>query len=206
MYCDRRKNKDENCTNGKVIEKFTSLKIPHSWLYGILILHVFISKIRYINMKTECFVCDSYMTAMEKEMAPFYSKVNGVSSATNGQCVVINETRNMVFADNDQVFVDNDQVKHTDQISMRNPVIEANQDTTDTSRVRTASARRKSIVSLSEIDLKPSKLVLIVGICCIIGLAVPPIILHFIQIDSQSHDDLYTSNNFSMVNVIINIQ
>ena len=135
-------------------------------------------------------------------MAPLYSKVNGVPSATNGQCVVINETHNMVFADNDQIFADDDQVKCTDQISVRNPVLETNQDTIDTSRVRTANARRKSIVSLSEINLKPSKLVLIIGICCVIGFALPPIILHFIQIDLQSHDDLYTSDNFSMVSIL----
>ena len=127
-------------------------------------------------------------------MAPLYSTTNGIPSATNGQCVLINETQNIVFTDQDQV-------KRTDQISVKNPMTKINQDAVDTSRVRTASTRRKSIVSLSEINLKPSKLVLIIGVCCVIGLALPPIMLHFIPIDTHSHDDVYTSDNFSMVNL-----
>ena len=131
-------------------------------------------------------------------MASFYSNINGMPSVTNRQSVVINEGNNIILTDTNQQ-------KCTDRISVRSPVIveadESTQDITDTRTVRKTPKRRKSIASYSEINLRPSKLVLIIGICCIIGLALPPIILHFIQIDSHSHDDLYTSNNFSMVSL-----
>ena len=131
-------------------------------------------------------------------MASFHSKTNGIPSATNGQCVVVNETKDTILADQEQA-------KNTEPISLRSPVIEEADDSTrdiaDTRTVRKKRTMHRSADSYSEINLRLSKLVLIIGVCCVIGLALPPIILHFIPIDTNSHDDVYTSNNFSMVNL-----
>ena len=138
---------------------------------------------------------------MENEMASFYSTTNGIPSATNGQCVVVNETKDTILADQEQA-------KNTEPISLRSPVIEeadeaddSTRDIADTRTVRKKRTMHRSADSYSEINLRPSKLVLIVGICCVTGLALPPIILYFIPIDTNSHDDVYTSNNFSVVNL-----
>ena len=135
-------------------------------------------------------------------MAFFHSNVNGTPPATNRQSIVINEAKNIILADTNQP-------KCTDQISIRSQVIEeadnSTQDITNTTTrtIRKARTSRKSIASYSEINLRPSKLVLVVGVCCVIGLALLPIILHFIQIDSHSHGDLNTPDNFSMVSLLL---
>ena len=131
---------------------------------------------------------------MEIEIAPFYSKVNGVSSVTNGQCVVINETQNIIFDETDQV-------KSPDKNSVRNSIVELNETAQDITDSNTAKGRRRSIISLSEVNLKPSRLVIAIGICCVIGFSLPPTILHFVDIDLQLHDNLYTSDNFSIVSL-----
>lgn len=128
---------------------------------------------------------------MEIEIAPFYSKVNGISSVTNGQCVVINETQNIIFDETDQV-------KSPDKNSVRNSIVELNETAQDITDSNAAKGRRRSIISLSEVNLKPSRLVIAIGICCVIGFSLPPTILHFVDIDLQSHDYLYTSDNFSV--------
>ena len=125
-------------------------------------------------------------------MGPNYSTVNGVPSVTNGQCVLINETHNVIFADT-----------NLSPVSVTSSVIDVHNDVTDTDTVRARAARRKSIVSLSDINLKPSKLVFIIGFCCVIGLSLPSVIFYYVPVGTQSHDDMYNSLNFSMVNVFI---
>ena len=146
-----------------------------------------------------CFLICSYVIATEKELAPIYNKVNGIPSATNGQCVLINETQNVVF-------VDTGQVKHPSPVSVTSSVIDVHNDTTDAHDVGKARApRRKSIVSLSDINLRPSKVVFIIGLCCVIGLSLPSVIFYYVPVGTQSHDDMHSSLNFSMVNVLVYI-
>ena len=99
-------------------------------------------------------------------------------------------------------FVNSDQKKDPVEISITNPVIETNsegQDITNASTVRATYKGRKSIVSISDVDLTSIKFVVIIGICSIIGLSLVPIILHFVQIDTESYD-LNSSHNIIMVN------
>ena len=145
------------------------------------------------------FLICSYVIATEKGLAPIYSKVNGVPSATNGQCVLMNKTQNVVFADTGQV-------KHLSPVSVTSLVIDVHNDTTDArDATRARAARRKSIVSLSEINLRPSKVVFIIGLCCVIGLSLPSVIFYYVPVGTQSHDDTYSSLNFSMVNVLVHL-
>lgn len=120
-------------------------------------------------------------------MSHIFSTVNGVPSVTNGQCVQINETRNVVYTGTT-----------LSPVSVTSSVIDVH-DITDTDTVRARAGRRKSIVSLSEINLKPSKLVLVIGLCLVIGLSLPSVILYYVPVGAQSHDDMYSSVNFSMV-------
>ena len=126
-----------------------------------------------------------------EQMSPIYRTVNGVSSVTNGQCVLINETQNVVYPDTT-----------LSPISITSSVIEVH-DIIDTDAVRARARRRKSIVSLSDINLKPSKLVFVIGLCLVIGLSLPSVIFYYVPVSTQSHDDdLYNSVNFSMVNLL----
>ena len=150
---------------------------------------------RYVDWNGVLF-SDSYETAMEIDIAPF-NKVNGISTVANGQCVVINGTQNITF---DETV----QVKNPNKNSVGNTVIELKdgaQDVTDSDVHRTAKRRRKSIASLSEVNLKPSKLFIAFGVFCVIGFSLPPTILHFVEIDLQLHDNLCTSDNFSVVSL-----
>jgi len=129
---------------------------------------------------------------MESSMAPYFSTVNGVPSVTNGQYALEEKMH----------FVNSDQKKDPVEISITNPVIETNsegQDITNASTVRATYKGRKSIVSISDVDLTSIKFVVIIGICSIIGLSLVPIILHFVQIDTESYD-LNSSHNIIMVN------
>ena len=125
------------------------------------------------------------------QMSSIYSTVNGVPSVTNGQCVLIDETQNMVHADTS-----------FSPVSVTSSAVDVHDTITDTGAVRARTARRKSIVSLSDINLKPSKLVLVIGLCLVVGLSLPSVIFFYVPVDAQSHDDMYSSVNFSMVNVL----
>ena len=123
-------------------------------------------------------------------MANVYSKVNGVTVpiAVN-KCVLINESQNVVFPNGDQTRYPS----VTDVHSSTEDILD-----TDVDR-RVVNKRPKSIVSLGDTNLKPSKFIFIIGLCCIIGLSLPSIILYFVQVDTTLHDDMYTPPNLSMV-------
>ena len=131
-----------------------------------------------------------------EEMVCICSKANGVPSVANAQSVLIDETQNVVYAD---------EVKYPSPVSVTSSIIDIHnnntQDTVDTNVKRAETGRRKSIVSLSEINLKPSKIIALIGVCCVIGLALPSIILYFVQVDPSFDDDMYSFQNFSTVNL-----
>ena len=130
-------------------------------------------------------------------MEDFYSYTNGIPSATNGPCVLIDETQNVSFT--------NTRENNSSPVSVTSSLVDMqdnSQDITDTNEVKVKTGRRKSIVSISDINLKPSKFVFIIGLCCVIGLALPSIILFYVPIDAASgRNDTYISQNFSMVNI-----
>ena len=136
----------------------------------------------------------SYVIAMEE----FYSYTNGIPSATNGPCVLIDETQNVTFTNRDQE-------KNSSPVSVTSSLVgmqDSSQDIADADVGKVKTGRRKSIVSISDINLKPSKLVLIIGLCCVIGLSLPPVIIFYVPIDTSSgHNDANTSQNFSMVHI-----
>ena len=130
-------------------------------------------------------------------MEEFYSYTNGIPSATNGPCVLIDETQNVTFT--------NTRENNSSPVSVTSSLVDMqdnSQDIADTNEVKVKTGRRKSIVSISDINLKPSKFVFIIGLCCVIGLALPSIIVFYVPIDTASErNDTNISQDFSMVNI-----